>query len=60
MCKLFEDKGWKLTRISGSHHIYFIEGRNVPITIPVNGNQDLKTGLQKFTMKLAGISEEEL
>jgi predicted RNA binding protein YcfA (HicA-like mRNA interferase family) len=53
-------KGWKLARITGSHHIYLTEGRNVRITIPVHGNQDLKTGLQKFIMKLANIGEEEL
>jgi predicted RNA binding protein YcfA (HicA-like mRNA interferase family) len=60
MCKLLEDKGWNLARITGSHHIYLTEGRNIRITIPVHGNQDLKTGLQKFIMKLANISEEEL
>ena len=60
MCKLLENKGWKLARITGSHHIYFIEGRNVRITVPVHGNQDLKSGLQKFIMKLADIREIEL
>jgi predicted RNA binding protein YcfA (HicA-like mRNA interferase family) len=60
MCKLLENKGWKLARITGSHHIYLIEGKNIRITIPVHGNQDLKSGLQKFIMKLAEISEEEL
>ena len=60
MCKLLENKGWTLTRVTGSHHIYVIKGLNVRITVPVHGNQDLKTGLQKFIMKLAGINEEEL
>jgi len=60
MCKLLVKKGWKLARITGSHHIYLIEGRNVRITVPVHGNQDLKTGLQKFIMNLANISETEL
>ena len=60
MCKLLVKKGWKLARITGSHHIYLIEGRNVRITVPVHGNQDLKTGLQKFIMNLANISESEL
>jgi predicted RNA binding protein YcfA (HicA-like mRNA interferase family) len=27
MAKLAEQKGWKLARISGSHHIYTMEGR---------------------------------
>jgi predicted RNA binding protein YcfA (HicA-like mRNA interferase family) len=60
MCKLLEDKGWKLARITGSHHICLIEGKNDRITVPVHGNQDMKTGLQNFIMKLAGIIEEEL
>lgn len=55
-----EDKGWKLARITGSHHIYLFEGKNERITVPVHGNQDMKTGLQNFIMKLAGINEEEL
>jgi predicted RNA binding protein YcfA (HicA-like mRNA interferase family) len=60
MCKLLEDKGWKLARITGSHHIYLFEGRNIRITVPVHSNQDLKAGLQKFIMKLADISEGDL
>ena len=60
ICKILEDKGWRLARITGSHHIYLTEGRSVRITVPVHGNQDVKTGLQKFIMKLADITEEEL
>jgi predicted RNA binding protein YcfA (HicA-like mRNA interferase family) len=60
MCRLLEDKGWKLARITGSHHIYLIEGKNIRITVPVHGNKNLKTGLQKFIMKIAKIGEMEL
>jgi predicted RNA binding protein YcfA (HicA-like mRNA interferase family) len=60
MCNLLENKGWKLARITGSHHIYLFEGTNVRITVPVHGNQDLKIGLQKFIMNLANISETEI
>lgn len=60
MCKLLDAKGWKLARITGSHHIYITEGSNIRITVPVHGNQDLKPGLQKFFMKLADIREEDL
>ncbi len=60
MCRLLEKKGWKLARITGSHHIYCLEGKNVRITVPVHGTQDLKAGLQKFIMKLAEISESDL
>ncbi len=60
MCRLLEDKGWNLARITGSHHIYLIEGKNIRITVPVHGNKNLKTGLQKFIMKIAKIGEMEL
>jgi predicted RNA binding protein YcfA (HicA-like mRNA interferase family) len=36
------------------------QGRNVRISVPVHGNQDLKLGLQKAIMKLAGIRDDEL
>ena len=60
MSKLLEAKGWKLTRVTGSHHIFTKQGSNLRITVPIHGNQDLKIGLQRAIMKLAGISEDEL
>jgi predicted RNA binding protein YcfA (HicA-like mRNA interferase family) len=60
MCKLLEAKGWRLARVAGSHHIFVISGRNIRISVPVHGNQDLKIGLQKAIMGLAAIKEEEL
>jgi predicted RNA binding protein YcfA (HicA-like mRNA interferase family) len=60
MCKLLEAKGWKLARVTGSHHIFVISGKNIRISVPVHSNQDLKIGLQKAIMSLAGIREEEL
>jgi predicted RNA binding protein YcfA (HicA-like mRNA interferase family) len=60
MCKLLEAKGWNLARVTGSHHIFVREGANLRITVPVHANQNLKTGLQRAIMRLAGISEDEL
>jgi predicted RNA binding protein YcfA (HicA-like mRNA interferase family) len=59
-CKLLEQQGWQLKRISGSHHIYTKEGSTVRISVPVHGNQTLKIGLQRHLMKLAGIDERDL
>lgn len=59
-CKLFEQQGWLLKRINGSHHIYTKEGSTVRISVPVHGNQTLKLGLQRHLMKLAGIDERDL
>ncbi len=44
----------------GSHHIFVTAGQNTRISVPVHGNQDLKIGLQRAIMKLAGIREDEL
>jgi len=60
MCAVLEAKGWTLARVTGSHHIFLVRGRNVRITVPVHGNQDLKTGLQRAIMKLAEIAEDQL
>ena len=59
-CSVLERRGWKLLRINGSHHIYGKQGSIVRISVPVHGNQPLKTGLLKHLMKLAEISESEL
>ena len=60
MCSILAAKSWTLARVTGSHHIYMRPGINLRITVPVHGNVDLKTGLQRAIMKLAGIGEEEL
>jgi predicted RNA binding protein YcfA (HicA-like mRNA interferase family) len=59
-CRLLERHGWELRRISGSHHIYTKSGSGARITVPVHGNSNLKLGLQRNLMKLAGIDENEL
>ena len=60
MCSLLESRGWSLARVTGSHHIFVRSGGNLRITVPVHGNRDLKLGLQRAIMKLAGITEEDL
>ncbi len=60
MCVLIKRKGWTLARVEGSHHIFTKTGSNLRITVPVHGNRDLKSGLQRSIMKHSGISENEL
>lgn len=60
LCKIVEKKGWILKRVNGSHHIYKKAGEQNLLVIPVHKNQDLKHGLLRSIMKLAGISESEL
>lgn len=60
LARLAEEKGWRLARINGSHHIFTMEGRIERLVIPFHGQQSLKTGLQRSLMKLIPVSEEEL
>jgi len=60
MSALLKKKGWTLARVTGSHHIFTQPGKNLRITVPVHGNRDLKSGLQKAIMKQADVSEDEL
>jgi predicted RNA binding protein YcfA (HicA-like mRNA interferase family) len=57
---LLEKLGWKLIRVKGSHHVYMKSGNPARISVPIHGNEDLKIGLLRYFMKVAGISEDEL
>ena len=60
LARLAEDKGWRLARINGSHHIFTMDGRIERLVIPIHGNQTLKAGLQRALMKLIPVTGEEL
>jgi predicted RNA binding protein YcfA (HicA-like mRNA interferase family) len=60
LCKIVEQQGWELKRITGSHHIYTKEGVDVILSIPVHSNRDLPIGTLKSIMKDAGLTEEDL
>lgn len=60
LAKCAERKGWSLTRITGSHHIYTMAGRMERLVIPIHGNQALKKGLQKGLMKIIPLDDHEL
>jgi predicted RNA binding protein YcfA (HicA-like mRNA interferase family) len=60
LCKIVEQIGWTLKKVTGSHHIYEKLGENKIISIPVHKNQDLKIGTLKALMKIAELTEDEL
>jgi predicted RNA binding protein YcfA (HicA-like mRNA interferase family) len=60
LCKIVERKGWKLQRITGSHHIYDNPNCEQILSIPVHRNRDLKMGLLRALMKIAELSEDDL
>jgi predicted RNA binding protein YcfA (HicA-like mRNA interferase family) len=54
--KLMEQNGWRLDRISGSHHIMVREGKR-SIPVQVHGSGDLPKGLERAILKQAEIKE---
>ena len=58
--RLIQERGWRLKRINGSHHIFTKEGRPERIVIPVHGHRPLKIGLLKHQMKISGLVESDL
>ena len=55
LCKLLEENGWQLVRISGSHHVYTKDGEDAKIVVPIHGNKAIKTGLLRAILKTAGL-----
>jgi predicted RNA binding protein YcfA (HicA-like mRNA interferase family) len=60
LAKVIVRKGWVLSRVKGSHHVYVMAGRRERIVIPIHGSQPLKIGLLRNLMKIADITEDEL
>jgi predicted RNA binding protein YcfA (HicA-like mRNA interferase family) len=58
--KILERHGWSLLRVQGSHYIYGKAGSDVRLSVPIHGNQSLKTGLLRHLMKPADIKEADL
>ena len=60
LAKALERRGWRLMRIQGSHHIFGKQDSILRLSVPVHGNRPLKTGLLRFLLKKAGLSEADL
>ena len=58
--KILSAHGWKLKRVSGSHHIFTKAGRRERIVVTIHGKRILKTGLLRAQMKHAGLTEADL
>lgn len=55
LCKILQDNGWQLVRITGSHHVFAKNGEDARIVVPVHANKEIKTGLLKAILKTAGL-----
>lgn len=60
LARLIQRKGWTLSRVKGSHHIFVMQGRRERIVIPIQGNQPLKIGLLQSLMKIADLTEADV
>jgi predicted RNA binding protein YcfA (HicA-like mRNA interferase family) len=60
LAKAVERKGWVLLRVHGSHHIYGKQDSSVRLSIPMHDSRDLKAGLLRHLMKMAGLSDDDL
>jgi predicted RNA binding protein YcfA (HicA-like mRNA interferase family) len=58
--RIVERAGWRLLRVSGSHHIYGKPGSTVRLSIPIHRSRPLKIGLLRHLAKLAEIPDREL
>lgn len=55
LCKILEEHGWTLVRITGSHHVFTKSDNDARIVVPVHANKELKIGLLKAILKSAGL-----
>jgi predicted RNA binding protein YcfA (HicA-like mRNA interferase family) len=60
LARIVQQRGWRLARIHGSHHIFTMSGRRERLVIPIHGNQPLKVGMLRSLMKLVGLRESDL
>lgn len=60
ICRILESRGWRLARISGSHHIYRYPDSGRRTSVPVHGNADLKPRTQRNIMRAAGLTDADL
>ena len=59
-CQIVEAHGWSLDQVRGSHQIFIQPGNPIILTVPVQGNRDLKRGTLGKLIKDSGIDESEL
>ena len=60
LIKLLKERGWRLDRIRGSHHVFYNSEDNKSVIVPVHGNRDLAKGTFFSILKDAGIEKEDL
>jgi predicted RNA binding protein YcfA (HicA-like mRNA interferase family) len=57
--RAFEKAGFKVVRISGSHHIMKRDGNPFLLSIPVHRGKTIGSGLLKSQIAAAGLTADE-
>lgn len=59
LLRALEKKGWKVARVTGSHHILIHEGSQGTVSVPLH-NRDMRPGTLNRILKDASIGRDEL
>lgn len=59
LIKVFNELGYYVSRIRGSHHVMKKEGAKLSVVIPIHGSNDVPKGIVKNCIKNAGITNEK-
>lgn len=57
--KAFQNHGWRIANIEGSHVTLQKEGMACNLSIPVHGNKDIKRGLLRKQITKANLTVDE-
>jgi predicted RNA binding protein YcfA (HicA-like mRNA interferase family) len=57
--KIFNNAGWRLDRIEGSHHILVKDWIETILSVPVHGTKTIKVGLLNGLINDAGLTNDE-
>lgn len=57
--RAFQQVGFTLDRVSGSHHILKREGHPFALSVSVHGRQSLKSGTLRQLIRASGLTIEE-
>jgi predicted RNA binding protein YcfA (HicA-like mRNA interferase family) len=55
LVRLLEERGWRVERIEGSHHILARPDREEALSIPVHGSRSLKIDMIRAILRTARI-----
>jgi predicted RNA binding protein YcfA (HicA-like mRNA interferase family) len=58
LCRILEQNGWILLKVSRSHHKYWKPENPARIIVPVHGNTSLKKGILRGILQTADLLDK--